>query len=75
MAELTHPTQILRMKQLVARLSISKSSIYDRLNPRSPRHDSAFPQPIKIGSATAFLAHEVDEYISFKTQNSRTARK
>ena len=54
---------ILRVKQLAACLSISRSSIYERINPRSPRYDPQFPQPLKIGRVTGFLASEVAEFI------------
>lgn len=71
MDQQTPPLNFLRIKQLVVRLSISKSSIYDRINPRSARFDASFPTPVKMGSVTCFLAHEVDEYIMAKIANSR----
>lgn len=56
--------KIIRIKQLVERVGISRSNIYDRLSPRSPRYDMAFPRPIKIGvSAVGWLEFEVDEWI------------
>jgi prophage regulatory protein len=63
MVEQTYPFTLLRMKELSARLAISKSSIYDRMNPGSVRYDSTFPKPIKLGHATAFLNHEVEAFI------------
>jgi prophage regulatory protein len=49
------PLSMLRIKQVVAQLSISKSNIYERLNPRSPRYDASFPKPVKLGNSTVFL--------------------
>jgi prophage regulatory protein len=66
MAQQSSPVTLLRLKQLSARLSISKSSIYDRLNPSSLRYDETFPKPIKLGRATAFLNHEVEAFIESK---------
>ena len=73
MAEYSFPVTLLRMSQLSARLSISKSSIYDRLNPRSQRYDPSFPKPIKLGHATAFLASEVETFIEAKIANRGSA--
>lgn len=44
--------RILRLKQLVGLLGLSRSSIYDRMNIRSPRYDVTFPRPIKLGKST-----------------------
>jgi prophage regulatory protein len=68
------PLCIVRIKQLVALLSISKSSVYERINPRSPRFDPSFPSPVKIGHATCFLAHEIDAYIMLKISDSRRTK-
>ena len=43
--------RIIRMRELVRRLSISRSGIYDRLNPRSPRFDATFPRPVRLSMA------------------------
>lgn len=40
--------QIVRINQLTKMLSISRSCIYDWLNPSSPRHDPSFPKQIRL---------------------------
>ena len=62
---------ILRRKQLEARMGIARSTIYDRLNPRSPRFDPSFPQPVKIGGCTCWIASEVQAYLEEKVRESR----
>lgn len=42
--------KILRMEQLVDKLSISRSSIYAKMNPRTPQYDPTFPLPITLGA-------------------------
>ena len=37
--------KILRLKQVIERTGLSSSTIYDRMNSKSKRFDSSFPQP------------------------------
>ena len=68
----THNLPItLRIKQLAALLSISKSNIWSKLNPASRYFDPLFPKPIKIGCATCFVSSEVTDYIEFKISAGR----
>lgn len=63
---------LLRLNQLKDRIGLSSSTIYDRLNPKSPRHDPDFPRPVKCGlRATRWLASEVDAYIEHCVTNTR----
>lgn len=48
---------------------ISRSSIYDRINPRSQRYDPQFPKPIKFGHLTRWHLSEVDSWIQSKIAN------
>lgn len=60
--------QVLRLKQLSQSIGLARSTIYDYLNPRSPRHDPTFPKPIKLGaSAVGWLEVEVNEWIALKS--------
>jgi prophage regulatory protein len=73
MAEAIHlPLIVLRVKQLAAHLSISKSAIYERINPHSRYYDASFPKPIKLGSATCFCQHEVNAYLESKMRARRS---
>jgi predicted DNA-binding transcriptional regulator AlpA len=45
------PQKINRLKQVIALTGLSRSTIYDRINPKSKRYDASFPKSIKLGSA------------------------
>lgn len=45
------PQKIIRLKQVIALTGLSRSTIYDRINPKSKRYDASFPKSIKLGSA------------------------
>ncbi|MGH8541760.1 MAG: helix-turn-helix transcriptional regulator [Stenotrophobium sp.] len=64
---------ILRRRDLEARLRLSRSTIYDKINPGSPRYDASFPKPIRLGggAAVGWLAHEVDAWLRCQIENSR----
>lgn len=62
------PLKILRMKDVQARIGLARSTIYDRLDSRSPRYDSSFPKPIKIGkSAVGWLESSINNWIMERT--------
>ena len=65
---------ILRRRDLEARIGLSRSTLYDRLNPRSPRYDASFPTPIRLGNGAAvgWLAHEVEDWLTQQIEISRT---
>ncbi|MBF8744981.1 MULTISPECIES: helix-turn-helix transcriptional regulator [Pseudomonas] len=57
-------TRVLRIWDVEAMTGYSRSAIYDRLNPKSPRYDKDFPRPFKIGlSAVGWLESAVDDWI------------
>lgn len=63
---------ILRRRDLEAQLRLSRSTIYDKINPKSPRYDASFPRPIRLGkAAVGWLAHEVDDWLSRQIETSR----
>ena len=55
-------------------MGISKSSIYARLDKKSPHYDPAMPRPIKIGATSiAFVESEINAYIDHMIAASRRA--
>ena len=67
------PIVVLRLKQLVLQIGMCRASIYDKLNPNSPRYDPSFPTPIKLGStAVGFLLSEVNAWIDSRISASRS---
>lgn len=62
------PLRILRMAELTALLGISRSSIYEKLNPKSRYYDSDFPKPIRLGAASVgWRSTSVDEWLASRT--------
>jgi prophage regulatory protein len=64
---------ILRRRDLESRLKLSRSTIYDKINPGSPRYDSSFPTPIRLGngSAVGWIESEVADWLRGKIEASR----
>ena len=58
--------QLISRAMLESIISLSRSSIYDRLNPKSKRYDPTFPKPIKFGHSTRWRLSEVSEWIESK---------
>ena len=48
---------LLRMPQVLDRVGLKKTVIYERIKA------STFPKPIKLGSASAWHAHEIEAWI------------
>lgn len=56
--------KVLRIPDVVNKIGIAKSTIYDWLNAKSPRHDPAFPKPYPLGrQSVGWLESELDEWI------------
>ncbi|WP_293392127.1 AlpA family transcriptional regulator [Nevskia sp.] len=64
---------IIRRRQLESRIAVSRSTIYDWINPRSPRYKPDFPKPISIGggAAVGWVASEVDQWLADQIAASR----
>jgi prophage regulatory protein len=61
--------QILRIKDLTARLGVAKSTIYDWLNSSSPRFKADFPKPIRLGeSSVGWIDSEVYDWIRHRAR-------
>lgn len=62
--------RFLRINDVSVKIGISRSTIYDWMNERSPRYDPTFPKKIKIGksksSGVRFLECDIDEWIENK---------
>lgn len=56
--------KILRMTAVVDKLGIARSTIYDWLNPKSPRYDATFPKQRRLGmQSVGWLESELDEWL------------
>jgi prophage regulatory protein len=45
-------SRIIRIKQVIALTGLSRSTIYDRMDCKSPRYDMSFPKQVKLGIST-----------------------
>jgi predicted DNA-binding transcriptional regulator AlpA len=65
-------TVILRRRQVEARTSLSRSAIYDRLDPNSPRYDPTFPKQVRLGSSSVgWLESEIEGWLTARARASR----
>lgn len=64
--------RIIRIKELQAKIGLGRSSIYEKLDPKSPRYDASFPLPLALGaSAKGWLDKDVDEWLESLARASR----
>ncbi|WP_417762228.1 AlpA family phage regulatory protein [Shewanella sp.] len=55
---------IIRLKTLIELTGLSRSSIYEKLNPDSPRFDPSFPQKVSLGArAVGWYQGEVESWL------------
>lgn len=63
------PVVLLRLKQVMVRTGLSRSSIYNKLDAKSPHYDPAFPRQISLGTASvAWVESEIDGWIESRIQ-------
>ncbi len=61
------PMVMLRMKEVAKRTGLSKSTIYNKLDPASPHHDPQFPTRVRLTKSTvAFLESEIEAWLEQK---------
>lgn len=61
----TSSTALLRLRQVCAKLSVSRSTIYSWLNPKSPYFRPEFPSPLKLGGRAIFWTEAaINEWIA-----------
>ncbi|NUF83082.1 helix-turn-helix transcriptional regulator [Acinetobacter seifertii] len=57
-------TKMLKLKEVIAKCQLSRSTIYAKLDVKSERFDPEFPVPRKLGSqSVAWLEDEINEWI------------
>ncbi|MCU4495697.1 MULTISPECIES: helix-turn-helix transcriptional regulator [Acinetobacter] len=68
--QMFHINQIIRIKEVIAVTGISRSVIYEKLNPQSKCYDSTFPKPIKLSvNCVGWSAFEVNQWIKGRLAN------
>jgi prophage regulatory protein len=68
----TSPTQhsaVVRLKKVMKKTGLSRSSIYYKINPASKYFDHSFPKPIRLGaSSIGWLESEIDAWLASRPQ-------
>jgi prophage regulatory protein len=68
------PLAILRLKAVIAQTGLSKSTIYDLGDPKSPRYDPTFPRRFQITPGTVgWVEQEVMDWLEAKIASTRIA--
>lgn len=77
-AELTSRSikKIIRLKRVLELTGLSRSTIYDRINPKSKRYDASFPKSVRLGSpltagAVGWIESEIQYWIEQRIQDSQ----
>ena len=64
MTTYTQTVKILRMRAVLAKLGVARSTIYDWLNPKSPRYDATFPKQLRLGQqSVGWMEAELDQWL------------
>ena len=64
MEQQSQQVTILRLKKLEERIGLKKSSIYEKMNPKSDRYDPTFPIMVSLGErSVGWYQHEVEAWL------------
>lgn len=74
--------RVMRLRSLLECLGVGRSTVYDRINPNSPRYDASFPRPIRLSGAggkagaVGWLSSDVSRWLAARVadQASRIDR-
>lgn len=56
--------KILRMRDVMLKTGLGRATIYDWLNPKSPRYDATFPKQRRLGmQSVGWLESEIDQWV------------
>ncbi|CAG8947086.1 AlpA family transcriptional regulator [Escherichia coli] len=56
--------RILRLPAVIHKTGIARATIYDWLNPKSPRYDETFPKKRMLGAkSVGWVESEIDEWL------------
>lgn len=74
-AQISPHKQVVRLPETCLRTGLSRSAVYEKISPASPRYDKTFPRPFKLSSnpassAVGFLASSIDEWIQSRIDAS-----
>ncbi len=65
--------KVLRIPDVKKKTGMSRSAIYNKLNPSSKYFDPTFPKPIRLGngpaSSVGLIESEIDAWISLRAES------
>ncbi|MFN3071890.1 AlpA family transcriptional regulator [Serratia sp. J2] len=62
-----YAVKILRLPAVVNKTGLARSTIYDWINPKSPRYDPSFPKQRSLGKkSVGWLESELDEWLQHR---------
>ncbi|EKT64551.1 AlpA family phage regulatory protein [Providencia burhodogranariea] len=60
----TQTVKILRIRAVMAKIGVARSTIYDWLNPKSKRYDPTFPKQRQLGKqSVGWMEADIDEWL------------
>lgn len=60
----TSNINILRLPKVLQRIGIARSTLYDWINPKSPRYDPTFPKQKRLGrQSVGWIESEVNDWL------------
>ncbi|BDS29882.1 helix-turn-helix transcriptional regulator [Aeromonas caviae] len=60
-------SRFVRMREVQKKIGISRSTVYDWINPNSPRFDDSFPKPVRLGvNSVGWVDTELEDWLAEK---------
>lgn len=67
-----YPLTLVRLPEVLKRTGLSRSTIYDKMNAKSPRYDPKFPKQRNLGtSSVGWVESEIDAWLESREVASR----
>ena len=57
--------RFIRMQDVKKMIGVSRSTVYDWINPKSPRFDNSFPKAVRLGiNSIAWVDSELEDWLA-----------
>ncbi|UJA01823.1 helix-turn-helix transcriptional regulator [Acinetobacter johnsonii] len=59
--------QIIKVPKVIELTQLSRTTLYDKMNPKSKRYDESFPRPIKLSLASVgWFEQDIIDWLNSK---------